>query len=116
MLATLLHDPLIEAAERDRYFLAFDFHAGPGTYVFFAPVVAGDGQDRARLLHRALTHLADSAHVVRAALKEALDRTQGTQAFLDLVGRFAVKSHLEVLRRMAFDASGGARAPGGNGV
>ncbi|MFB3132343.1 MAG: PVC-type heme-binding CxxCH protein, partial [Rhodothermales bacterium] len=115
MLADLIIDPATDPAQRNRYFRAFDFHQNPAKHDLLATFIDGQHPDQAEILVLALKHLADPdaprTAAVDAALAKALDAVEGTQAFLDLVDRFAVDDSNETLRRMAFAMPDSSFAP-----
>lgn len=115
LLVELINDPTTQAAERNRYFRAFDFHRDPGKHDLLPAFFDGRHPDQAEILALALTHLADPdaprTAAVDAALAQALDAAEGTQAFLDLVDRFKVKDRNEALARMALAMPDSSFAP-----
>jgi putative membrane-bound dehydrogenase-like protein len=108
LLAKLIADPTTSAAERPRYFRAFDFHR-PATkegetlrQQALIGVLGGKGPDQADIRGLALKHLGkvdvNSSPALKTALHEALASAAGTPEFLELVTRFNLTDrHADVL-------------------
>ncbi len=120
MLAALIEDPETTAAERLRYFRAFDFHRDLEAKAAVLPELLAQGlQNDTEMAVLALQHLAPDdlpgSSVLRDQTYEVLSKVQGSQSFIDLVERFQLADQGDELFHMvqtSDDASLQAAAAG----
>ena len=108
MLASLITDSRTTEAERLRYFRAFDFHTDPDAKSReMAGLLNANHDDQENISVLALLHLVgpdmQNDPAVVAELDAVLEKVFGTQAFLDLVGRFERGDRAEQLFEMAVE-------------
>lgn len=117
ILATNISNESTSAAERLRYFRAFDFIEAPNKETVLLGLLENTGTHRNEIILTALKHLNVSSLAkspkMKAALSEVLASAKGTQNFVDLVGRYKLKDENEALLQIALampDSSLGGEA------
>lgn len=107
LLAQLIDDPETSPSERLRYFRAFDFHTGPSKPKVLMTLLEGEHPDQAQITALALHHLGDKSLLklpkVEAALQRALTTADGTQRFVDLVGKYELLDQNKELLELAIE-------------
>jgi putative membrane-bound dehydrogenase-like protein len=119
ILANYINNDAVDSAERLRYFRAFDFVEHPSKENVLLGLLDNNGRHKNQIVFTALNHLTPSSIAKSAKAKEALQQSleiaKGSQEFVDLVGRYNIKSQNEALLQMALampDSTLGTEAAG----
>lgn len=107
LLAGIIKDGSINAADKARYFRAFDFQpAGAQKLAALEGLLAYSGPDQGVVTALALKHLKgqakDSARVA-AAIENALKGVEGTEQYVEMIRDFNLSSHDAQLLKLALD-------------
>jgi putative membrane-bound dehydrogenase-like protein len=127
MLAQLATDSTVPLKERLRYFRAFDFNTGPLKSKLLLQMIA-DNKTNDIALNKLVLHALDIKAVTQSpmaqkALAQVLQSVAGTPEYLELVGRYQVKTESPALLQLAIakshegigrDAAGMLLSFGGN--
>jgi putative membrane-bound dehydrogenase-like protein len=109
-LSSLATDGTQPLQARLRYFRAFDFNPGAAANTALLNIIEGNKQNDIALNKLALYSLnsqtVNQSATAQKALKQVLDDVYPTQQYLDLVGRFDVKSENARLLDMAISKNG----------
>ncbi|HZH36718.1 MAG TPA: HEAT repeat domain-containing protein, partial [Flavisolibacter sp.] len=117
LLAGSITDDATSSEERLRYFRAFDFIQDPAKESTLLAMLDNNGSHKDEIVVTVLSQL-DSSSIARSPkvktmLNAVLPSLQGTQQFVDLVGRYKVSSQNNALYSIAVskpDSSVGAQA------
>lgn len=92
LLARLIEDTSTQAAERARYFRAFDFHLDESKYELLLGLLTGNNPSQQQITLLALTHIDPQVTGMPPALKKALNATlesiKGTPEYINLVRKY----------------------------
>ena len=117
LLAGSISDDATSAADRQKYFRAFDFIKDPSKENVLLGLLDNNGPHKNEIILTALNQL-DSSSITRSpkvktVLEGILPAIKGSQEFVDLVGRYKVHSQNDNLLQIALahpDSSIGAQA------
>lgn len=108
LLAELIADPNIPAAERLRYFRAFDFHRGTYKNGPLLQLLDTPHPEQVLIQAQVLQQLDKNGLEISATLQEALNNTltavAGTWQFVELVAKFDLRDQQAQLLRLAAQA------------
>jgi putative heme-binding domain-containing protein len=104
LLGKIIADPAVTAADRPRYFRAFDFHVGPAKQSTLSELLKVQGPHQDQVVALTLKHLDGLDLNTRPELKpivaRVLNNLRGTQEYVDLVDRLNLTDHNEALLAM----------------
>ncbi len=106
-LAQLASNQQTPINERLRYFRAFDFNSGPQKSKLLLGMIQ-DNSSNDQTLNKLVLHALDiqtvrQSQVAQKALDEVLNSIDGTDEYIELVGRYEVKSQNKNLLRLAIE-------------
>ena len=105
LLASIIEDKNIDPAKNLKYFRAFDFHTDPSKQQILASLLNGDHPDQKTITTYALLQMDTSNLVmtneIKSAIERSLEGSAGTGQFLDLLGKYKIKSKNPELLNMA---------------
>jgi putative heme-binding domain-containing protein len=105
LLAANIQDSSVDGQDRLKYFRAFDFIEAPQKETVLLGLLNNAGPNRKEILLTALNHLSPSSlsrsPKMQSVLKETLTSVKGTQNFVDLIGRYELKSYNNDLFQIA---------------
>jgi putative heme-binding domain-containing protein len=106
LLASLASDSKEPIESRLRYFRAFDFNPDKvAKSAALVKMMEGKGSEQTQINKLALTHLDPSqirsSPVAMNALKDVLNSVEGTQEFVEMVGRYEIKEENPRLLKLA---------------
>ena len=106
-LSTLALAPQVAISERLKYFRAFDFHKGAMKSQLLLKMIEGNTTNDTALnklvLHALDVGTVKKSAVAQNALRNVLKAVNGTDEYIDLVGRYEVKSENENLLNLAIN-------------
>ena len=106
-IAALASDNKVALHERLRYFRAFDFNSGPAKSKLLLAMIQGNSANDVALnklvLHALDVKSVTQSLVAKKALDNVLQSVNGTDEYIELVSRFAVKSQNKNLLQLAIN-------------
>jgi putative membrane-bound dehydrogenase-like protein len=106
-IAALASDNKVALNERLRYFRAFDFNSGPVKSKLLLAMIQGNSANDVALnklvLHALDVKSVTQSLVAKKALDNVLQSVNGTDEYIELVSRFAVKSQNKNLLQLAIN-------------
>ncbi|GIW79208.1 MAG: hypothetical protein KatS3mg105_1015 [Gemmatales bacterium] len=106
LLAEIILDPRTPTTELPRYFRAFDFQTGPNKEASLKTIVlarqVGDQARQRFIAYEALKRLQSfDANTHRSVIDGILKSMDGTNEYVELVGRFSIADHYPRLLKLA---------------